>query len=133
MGVDSDGGGLEGGAGGVLPASFNRLERELSRGVIAGGDLELGPVPMVVSVASVADGVFSVMGTVATSGAVGAGVTGWGPLLGDPFSFFIQAFGRVAWSFLSAGVAGLRLVGVAFFLVLVVMVSVCWRRNLRRN
>ena len=133
MGFDSDGGGLEGGAVGVLLASFSRLERELSRGVIAGGDLGLGPVPMAVSVASVADGVFSVMGTVTTSGSVEAGVTGLGPFLGDPFSFFIQAFGRVAWSFLPAGVTGLRLVGVAFFLVLVVMVSVCWCRNLRRN
>jgi hypothetical protein len=89
-------------------------------------------MPMAVSVASVADSVF-VMGTVTTSGSVVAGVTGLGPVRGDPFSFFIQAFGRVAWSFLPAGVVGLRLVGVAFFLVLVVMVSVCWHRNLRRN
>ena len=103
MGFDSDGGGLEGGAGGVLLASFSRLERELSHGVITGGDLEWGPMPMVVSVASVADGVFSVMVTVMTSSLQEAGVTGLGPFLGDPFSFFIQAFGRVAWSFFPAG------------------------------
>jgi hypothetical protein len=124
---------LEGGLGSVSLASFSRLERELARGVMAGGDLGLGPVPIAVSVASVADGVFSVMGTVTTSGSVLAGVTGFGPVREDPFSFFTQAFGRVAWSFLPAGVDGLRLVGVVFFLVLVVMVSVCWRRSLRRN
>ena len=134
LGVNAGGGGLEGGLGGILLLSFRHFERELTRrGVIAGGDLELGPVPMAVSVASIADGVFSIMGTVTTSGSVVAGVTGLGPVRGDPCSFFIQAFGRVAWSFLPTGVVGLRLVGVVFFLVLVVMVSVGWRRNLRRN
>jgi hypothetical protein len=88
---------------------------------------------MAVSVASVADGMFSVMGMVMTSGLVVAGVTGLGPVRGDPCSFFIQALGRVAWSFLPTGVVGLRLVGVVFFLVLVIMVLVGWRRNLRRN
>jgi hypothetical protein len=133
LGVDADGGGLGGGFGGVLLASFSRFERKLARGVIAGGDLELGSVPMAVSVASVADGVFSVMGTVMTSGLVVAGVTGLGPVWGDPCSFFIQVLGRVAWSFLPPGVVGLRLVGVVFFLVLVVMVLVGWHRSLRRN
>jgi hypothetical protein len=49
-------------------------------------------MPMAVSVASVADSVFSIMGMVMTSGSVVAGVTGLGPVWGDPFSFFIQAF-----------------------------------------
>ena len=79
MGVVTGGGGLEGGAWGVSLASLRRLERELARGVLAGGDRGEGALGIAASVASVADGVFSVMGTVAISGSVGAGVTGLCP------------------------------------------------------
>ena len=120
--------------GGILLASLSRLERELAHGVIARGDLGRGALGIAVSVASVADGVFSITGrTVATSGSVMAGVTGLGPWRGDTLSFFIHVSGRVAWSFLLAGVASLEVVGIDFFLLRLVMVSVCGRRSLRRN
>jgi hypothetical protein len=95
---------LEGGAAGVFLVSLSRLERELARGVIAEGDLGGGALGIAV--------------TVATSGSVMAGVTGLGPWGGDTF---VHVFGRVAWSFLLAGVAGLGLVGVDFFLLRLVM------------
>jgi hypothetical protein len=62
-----------------LLASFKCFRSELSHGVIAGGDQVYGPIAIAVSVASIAEGVFSVMGmlgTVVTSGLLLAGVTG---------------------------------------------------------
>jgi hypothetical protein len=124
---------LEEGAGGVSLASLRRLERELARGVITGGDLGVGALGIAVLVASVADGVLPIIGTVAISGSVRTGVTGLRPWRGKVLSFFVHVSGRVAWSFLLVGVASLELVSVDFFLLRLVMVSVCCRRSLRRN
>jgi hypothetical protein len=112
---------------------LRHLERELARGVITGGDLGRGVLGIAVSVASVADGMFPIIGTVVISGSVRTGVTGLGPWRGKVLSFFVHVSGRVAWSFLLAGVASLELVGVDFFLLRLLMVSVCCRRSLRRS
>ena len=113
-----------------LLAALRHLERELSFLSGDGGGRGSGGTPILVSVASVADGVFSVMRTVGVSGrAMAVWALGWSVIT----TFLVHAFCRVFCPFLFVALAARELGVVVFFCERLVMVSGSMRRKLRRN